>query len=205
MKDTTEEKITIGSDVGKKVNCLICKKEGTTDQFIILQGNKGGSVYLCPECKEKANKEFEDETKNPNILFAILGGAVGAVIGGAIWYLVAIGTGKEIGYISLGLGYLIGIGVYLGSGKKRGHKLQIISAVLAIIAIILTEKFIFDHYLNQYIQNHLSEFPNFSPGQSISISFSEPEFWKNFVSPIGLLIYAIGIYLAYKYCKPRKI
>lgn len=205
MEKTTPEKITIGSEVGIKVNCSMCQKEGTTDQFITLQGNKGQNVYLCPECKEKANKSFEDETKNPNILLAIVVGAIGAVIGGVIWYFVAIGTGKEIGYISLGMGYLVGFGVYFGAGKKRGHQLQIIAALLAVVAIIVTEKFIFDYFLNDYVQSHLSEFPNLSPGQSISVSFFEPEFWKNFVSPIGLLIYAIGIYLAYKFPKPRKI
>ncbi len=205
MEKTTPEKITIGSEVGIKVNCSMCQKEGTTDQFITLQGNKGKNVYLCPECKVKANQAFEDETKNPNILLAVVVGAIGAAIGGVVWYFVAIGTGKEIGYISLGMGYLVGFGVYFGAGKKRGHQLQIIAAFLAVVAIIVTEKFIFDYFLNDYVQNHLSEFPNLAPGQSISVSFFEPEFWKNFVSPIGLLIYAIGIYLAYKFPKPRKI
>jgi len=205
MEKTTPEKITIGSEVGVKVNCAMCQKEGTTDQFVTLQGNKGQSIYLCPECKQKANQSFEDETKNPNILLAIVVGAIAAAIGGIVWYFVAIGTGMEIGYISLGLGYVIGFGVYLGAGKKRGHQLQIISALLAVVAIIVIEKFIFDHFLNEYIQNNPAEFPDFPVGQSISISFFEPEFWKSFVSPIGLLIYAIGIYLAYKFPKPRKI
>lgn len=205
MKDTTQEKITIGSEVGKKVNCSMCQKEGTTDQFITLQGRKGGNVYLCPECKEKANKVFDDETKNPNILLAILIGSIGAAVGGLIWYFIAIGTGREIGYISLGMGYLVGMGVYWGSGKKRGHQLQIISAIIAIVAIFVTEKFIFDYSVNKYLQSHLDQFPGLKPGQNISMSFTDPDFLKNLVSPIGLLIYAIGIYLAYRYCKPRKI
>lgn len=205
MENTTQEKITIGSEVGMRVRCAMCQKEGTTDQFVTLQGNKGQSIYLCPECKQKANQTFNDETRNPNILLAIVAGAIAAAIGGVVWYFVAIGTGMEIGYISLGLGYIIGFGVYLGAGKKRGHQLQIIAALLAVISIIIIEKFIFDYFANDYVQSHLSEFPGFSAGQKISVSFFEPEFWKNFVSPIGLLIYAIGIYLAYKFPKPRKI
>lgn len=206
MKKVTPavEKITIGSEVGIKVNCSMCQKEGTTDQFITLQGNKGQNVYLCPECKEKTNESFENETKNPNILLAIITGAIAATIGGAIWYFITITTGREIGYVSLGLGYLIGFGVYLGSGKKRGHQLQLISALLAIVAIIVIEKFIFDYFLNDYFNKHVSEFPGLA-NQSFSVSFFEPEFWKNMASPIGLLIYAIGIHLAYKFCKPRKI
>lgn len=203
--DNSEEKIIIGSEVGVKVNCAMCHKEGTTDHFITLQTHKGESAYLCPSCKEKANQEFESETKNPNILLACVFGAAGAAVAGVIWYFFAILTGKEIGYLSLGMGYLIGYGVYFGAGKKRGRHLQIISALLAIIAIVVTEKFIFDYFLNDYVKSHLSEFPEVSAGDSFSVSFLQPEFWESMVSPIGLLIYAFGIYLAYKFCKPRKI
>ena len=208
MENTTQikpqEKITIGSEVGKKVNCSMCKKEGTTDQFVTLQGHKGGVVYLCPECKVKANETFENETKNPNMPLAYAAGIVGAIIGGIAWYFIVIATGKEIGYISIGLGYLVGTGVYLGSGKKRGHTLQIISALITIITIFVTEKFIFDYFINQYIQANISKYPDMV-GHSISASFVDPDFLNSLVSPIGLLIYAIGIYFAYKICKPRKI
>ena len=205
MEKTTEEKITIGSEVGIKVNCSECKKEGTTDQFITLQGDNDQNIYLCPECKEKTNKALEEETKNPNILLAIIFGAIAAVIGGVVWYFITIGTGREIGYVSLGLGYLVGLGVYFGAGKKRGQLLQIISALLTVIAIIVIEKFIFAYFVNDYIQNNLSEFPEWTPGDSLSISFFDPEFWIEFASPMGLFIYAIGIYLAYTVCKPKKI
>lgn len=205
MEQTTPEKITIGSEVGKKVNCSMCQKEGTTDQFIMLQDSRGQSVCLCPECKEKTNKVFEDETKNIKLSRAILFGIIAGAIGGVAWYLFAVVTGMEIGYISLGLGYLVGYGVYFGAGKKRGKKLQIISAILAILSIIVAEKFIFDHYLNEYIQSNLNDFPDILPGQSISVSFFEPLFWENLASPISILIYAIGIYIAYKFCTPRKI
>lgn len=205
MKNTEQEKITIGSEVGKKVNCSMCQKEGTTDQFVTLQNDEGENIYLCTECREKTNQTFEEETKNPNVLLAILVGAIGAVIGGVVWYFVAIGTGKEIGYISLGLGYLVGFGVYLGAGKKRGRPLQIISASLALVAIFVTEKFIFDYFANEYVQKNLDQFPDILPGQKISVSFTDPDFLKNLASPMGLLIYAIGIYIAFWFCKPKKL
>ena len=204
MEIKNQEEIKIGSEVGKMVNCSVCQKEGTTDEFTTLQGHKGQNVYLCSECKANVDKAFEAETKNPNILLAIVVGVIGGIIGGIIWYFITINTNYEIGYVSLGLGYLIGFGVYLGSGKKRGHKLQIISAIIAVIAIVVTEKFIMQYFVNDYLKNNPSEIPDYN-GQKISVSLLNPEFWKNFISPIGLLIYAIGIYLAYKFCKPRKI
>jgi len=205
METNQTEKITIGSEVGKTVNCSMCQKQGTTNEFITLQGAKGQSTYLCPDCREKTKQAFEAETKDPNIFLAILAGAVGAAIGGVVWYFVAIGTGREIGYISIGMGYLVGYGVHLGAGKKRGQRLQIIAALLMAVAIIVTEKYIFDFFLNDYIKNNPGEFPDIAPGEKVAVSLLEPELWKSFISPIGLLIYAFGIYIAYKFCKPRKI
>lgn len=205
MENTEVEKIKIGSDVGMKVNCSMCQKEGTTDQFITLRGNKGQNVYLCPDCKVQANQAFEAETKDPNILRAILLGAVGALIGGVVWYAVAVAFELQIGYVALGLGYLVGLGVYIGAGRKRGRQLQIISVILVIIAIVVAKKFTFDYFANDYIQHHLSEFPNFAPGQTVSISIFSSVFWETMVTPIGLLIYAFGVYIAYKFCKPRRI
>ncbi len=203
-KNAAEEKITIGSDLGKKVNCSMCNKEGSADEFITMQNNNGETVYLCQECKIKTNEVFEKETKDPNMMLGLVAGIVGGIIGGLVWYYVALGTGKEIGYISLGLGYLVGMGVYLGSGKKRGHQLQIMSAVIALVSIIVTEKFLYEYFINDYIQAHLAEYPNMV-GQVISVSFFDPNFWQGLASPIGLLIYVLGVYFAYKVCKPREI
>ena len=205
MEKITLEKIDIGSQVGIKVNCSMCKKEGTTDEFVTLQGEKDQNIYLCLGCKDKANQSFEDETKNPNILLAVVVGAIAALVGGIVWYYFTILSGFEIGYVSLGLGYLVGFGVYYGAGKKRGHKLQIISALITVIAIILIEKFILDHLANEYLQNNPTEFPDIPIDTSISVSIFSAGFWESFVSPIGLLIYAIGVYLAYGFCKPKKI
>jgi hypothetical protein len=204
MENKTPEKIVIGSETGKKVNCSMCKKEGATDQFVALQGAKGASVYVCAECRQKANAEFEAETKNQNVPLGIAGGIVGAVIAGFVWYFVAVGTGKEIGYISLGLGYLVGMGVHIGAGKKRGHNLQVISAVIAAAAIFVTQKFVYDFFLNQYAQAHLTEYPQLA-GQVLSASFFDTDFLSALTSPMGLLIYALGIYFAYKVCKAKKI
>jgi len=204
-KSASEEKITIGSHVAMKVQCAMCSKEGIGEEFTTAQDHKNNEIHLCLECKEKTNMAFEQETHKPNLILGVLFGAVGAAIGGAIWYLVTIGSGWEIGYISIGLGYLTGLGVYRGAGKKRGHQLQIIAAILVVVTIVITNKFIFDQLINDYIQANPNEFPGFPVGESVSISFLEPEFWKGMVSPIGLLIYATGIYVAYSYCKPRSI
>jgi len=201
-EDTT---IKIGSEVGLKVNCDRCEKPGTTESFVTLRDNKNKDIHLCGDCREKTNAEFSAETKDANIPLAILFGVVGAAIGGILWYLITTITKTEVAYLAIGLGYIIGFAVHLGSGKKRGMNLQVISAVLTVIALFVSEKFIFSYFANSYIQTHLSEFPGIEQGQMISIPVYDSAFLHSLVSPIGLLIYAIGIYFAFKYCKPRKI
>lgn len=200
-----EEKISIGSEVGKKVHCIDCKKEGTTDHFITMLDEKGKNIHYCQDCKEKLNMQFEEETKDPNWGLAVLGGALGGAIGGALWFGVAIGTGREIGYLSLALGYLVGYGVYFGAGKKRGQGLQIMSAVIALATMFITEKLMFDYFVNDFITKNAANYPDWVPGTKVTISLLDPVFLESIVSPVGLLIYAIGIYLAYSICKPKKI
>ena len=201
----SEEKINIGSQLGETVFCSSCGKSGTSDLFIALQNDKGEPLYLCFECKIKLNIEFENQTQNPKIFPAILLGILGGLLGGLVWYYFTIFSEIEIGYISIGLGYLVGLGVHFGSGKKRGKKLQIISAVIALLAIILTESYILEFFANQYLQQNPSEFPDFLPGEKIYISIFNPAFWTSIASPIGLIIYGVGIYFAYMFCKPKKI
>ena len=200
-----ENNIKIGSEVGVDVQCSNCNKTGTTDTFITLQGKNGQDVYLCKECKHELNSHFKKETENVKLFRGFLGGALGGLIGGTVWYWIAVFTKMEIGYVALGMGYLIGYGVYFASGKKRGHKLQVMSALIAVVSIIITEKFLFDYFANDYISKHRSEI-NLPEGfNGMSVSLLSPDFWLNMVSPIGLLIYAICVYIAYKFCKPTKI
>lgn len=200
-----EETLSIGSKVGTLVKCSSCSAEGNTDNFIAMQDNAGNDVYLCPSCKEKVKAQMAEETEDPNILTGVILGSIGAAIGGVIWFLVTVTTEREIGYISLGLGYLVGYGVHLGSGGKRGHFLQLISAAISIVAIIVTEKFIYDYLLNAYVHGNPDLYPDIGTNDVVSIPFFALEFWKSLLSPIGLLIYSIGIYVAYSICRPRKL
>ena len=170
-----------------------------------MRGDKNQDVHLCPECKLQLDAAFVEETKDPKTVPALVLGIAAAALGSFGWYLITIATGMEIGYISIGLGYLVGTGVYLGSGKKRGLRLQVMSALLAVFAILVAEKFILEHYVNEYIRNNPGEFPDMAAGEYLSVSFFEPMFWENLVSPISVLIYAIGVYVAFKVCAPRKI
>src|SRR3989344_8188676 len=108
-----EEQIQIGAKAEERVQCSNCGKEVVVSQTHSYKGKKGEDIYFCADCKGKIDEQLSAETKNPNFVGALIGGLIGAIIGGSIWYGIAVVTGYEIGYVALGLGYLVGFGVHL--------------------------------------------------------------------------------------------
>lgn len=198
-----EETVTIGKNINKEATCLNCGKQGTTETFLTYSGNDGNDVHMCHDCKEKINIELQKETSGYNWFGSICLGLIAALVGGIIWYYITIGTGKEFGYVALGLGYLIGVAVIKGSGNKRGVKLQVAAGVLTLVAIFFSEYAIFTHVINEYILQHVSEYPGYTG--TVYLSLFDTDFLQSLLSPIGLVIYAIGAYIAYSQPKVRKI
>lgn len=68
---------------------------------------------------------------------AILGGAIGAVIGAVIWGAIVYFAQMEIGWIALGVGFLTGLGVAAGSGSDEGIHYGVIAVLFAFLAILV--------------------------------------------------------------------
>jgi hypothetical protein len=67
---------------------------------------------------------------------AMFGGAVGCVIGAAIWTAVTYYTNYEIGWVAWGVGVLAGIGVFVGSGRRGDFALGVLAVLLALAGIL---------------------------------------------------------------------
>jgi hypothetical protein len=205
-KKSTDEPIVIGAHADEKIACAQCGKEGTSATHFSYQGKDGKDIQLCPECRAKVNAEIEGEEKKVNMGGAIGLGAIASVVGGVIWYYITLGTGSEFGYVAIGLGYMVGYAVYLGAGKNRAHKIQIAAGLITIVTIFITEWYIYNHFLTEYFFAHPDEFPaELERGSPVQIDMFSPVFLQSFLSPISLLIYAIGAYVGYQVPKPQKI
>ena len=141
------------------------------------------------------------EMQNPNMAMAAMLGALAAVIAGVGWFWFVIITNFEIGYVAIGVGFLIGYGVLLGAGKKRGQSLQVMAALFTFLTIYLSKYCIFLHVMKKY----LLENRGYTPGALFFISPFDQTVLRSVASPIGILIWAIGIYFAYSIPKPRVI
>lgn len=46
-----------------------------------------------------------------NLAFAVLGGGVASFVGAAVWAAVTVATGHQIGFMAIGVGFLVGLAV----------------------------------------------------------------------------------------------
>jgi hypothetical protein len=203
-KDAEKGKLQIGSKVNENVTCSQCQKEVSGNEAYTYQGKDNAHVFLCSSCRQKAETALQAETKNPNMMLALVLGSVAAVVAGIIWYYFVILTGYQVGYIAIGVGFIIGWAVVIGSGQKRGSSLQIMSAVMTFLTLFVAEYFMALHYLRNALLNNKAEYPDYN-GEFFFVSPFDADLLSNMISPMGLLIWGIGIYFAYSIPKSRAL
>lgn len=185
------------ADMESQGVCGLCEK--------IICGNcwkKVNEITVCGACKETILEELENEKAGVTSMpVAIVLGIVAAIVSGAIWAAVAIGTNHEIGYLAIGVGWLAGMGVFLGGGKKRGMQLQIVSVVCAVLGLFLAKYFMFAHAVKQYAAKEGADLGYFSA--NICQAFFENI--NEMVTGYDLLWVILALGAAWKVCAPIEV
>lgn len=78
-----------------------------------------------------------------DMVLAIVGGSIGAIVGGIAWGYLVKSTKTELGIAAIGVGVLAGFGVALFARGKRGVPLQGIAAAAAAFGILWGKYFAF--------------------------------------------------------------
>jgi hypothetical protein len=79
---------------------------------------------------------IEQLDDQPNLLMGLLGGGVAMLVGAIIWGAVTYFTEYQIGWMAIGVGFLVGLAVkFFGKGKSPIFGIS--SAVLALIGCAL--------------------------------------------------------------------
>lgn len=86
----------------------------------------------CAACTAAAERP-----QAANVPKAAVFGAVGALIGAAIWAAVIKWTNYEVGYIAWAVGALAGFGVVLGARPSRGRPYQITAVACALGGLVI--------------------------------------------------------------------
>ncbi len=75
---------------------------------------------------------------NQNLLFGVVGGMVAAAVGAAIWAVITALTNFQIGWMAVGVGFLVGYAVrmcgkvlirVLGLSELRSHFLAVLQEI----------------------------------------------------------------------------
>ena len=134
-----------------------------------------------------------DPTNVPqsNLSLAILGGAVAALIGAALWALITVTTGYQIGFMAIGIGFLVGFTVRQ-LGKGTTPVFGAVGAVLSLAGCLVGNVLAIAGFIasgsGQPFVTVLSQIDVASVPAMLTATFSA----------IDLLFYAIAVYEGYK-------
>ncbi len=102
---------------------------------------------ICPACvvqiRERLAERYQAETRHVNYGAAVSAGLLAAAAVAFGWSQLAVMTGYRMGPGALLLGGAVGYAVLVGAGEKRGHSLQQIASVTALVGILFAYLLIF--------------------------------------------------------------
>ena len=134
---------------------------------------------------------LENLSSEQNLFLGVLAGAVAAVVGAALWAVVTITTGYQIGYMAVVVGFFVGFAMRQ-FGKGTDQVFGVVGAVLALLGCGLGNLFSACAVLSQQEGVPFFEVLSLLDLEIIS------ELMAATFSPVDLLFYGIAIYEGYK-------
>jgi hypothetical protein len=134
--------------------------------------------------------------RDGNLLLGIAVGAVAALIGAIIWGVVTAATGFQIGFMAIGVGFLVGVGVRIGGGGS-GTAFKASGALLAVLGCLAGNLFAGCFGVADYLAQETGE----------AVSFLDvlltPAIWPAIMEamfhPMDILFYLIAIYEGWRF------
>lgn len=136
---------------------------------------------------------FMEELKaEQNMPMGILAALLGAVLGAVLWALVTVATGFQIGYMAVGVGFLVGYAMrYFGKGIDPVY--GYIGGALALFGCLLGNFFTIIGYISsQFGVNVFQALAGLDYGLV-------PTIMTETFSVIDVLFYGIAVYEGYKF------
>jgi hypothetical protein len=93
----------------------------------------------CASCAAAAREGTQSGESNAAFIRALLFGIAAAIVGLAGYSAFTIATTLYVGYVALGVGYIVARAMKFGSGGIGGRPFQIAAVVLTYLAIALAE------------------------------------------------------------------
>ncbi len=171
--------------------CTACQAALTTEYF-----SANGQV-LCARCAENVRQFYTgDGSGAGRFAMAVALGFGAALVGGAVYAGVMIGSNSEWGIISIGIGWLVGKAVRHGSNNRGGWRYQVLAAFLTYSAIA-----------GAYAAGILHRTADLNAVKIITVaimSYAIP-FMGGFQNILGILIIGFGVWQAWQMNRPLQL
>lgn len=133
--------------------------------------------------------------KRISIVLPIVGALIAAVLGGALWAVIAAQTEKEIGLIAIVIGAMAGYAVVLFSNKRIATIHKIIAVVFSLVGILLGKYFTVTYFTAELF-NDTSVMDLVFTGEMIS-AFAE-NIQEYFSDPLDALFILLAVVSAWR-------
>lgn len=144
---------------------------------------------------EKQRTIEKVERSYSNLESAIVWGLGFSLLSAVLWFAVVILTGFQFGIVAIGVGYLVGYGVYQGSHHRMNLSIRIISMVLALISLVIAEFLIANHFIYKSLVEDYAYAGSYflAAGPVFSIMLQ-----GLIEDPLTFLFWAIALYAAFR-------
>jgi hypothetical protein len=120
-----------------------------------------------------------------------LAGGAAALAGAGVWAVITVLTGYQIGFMAIGIGFLVGLAVQF-VGKGINKMFGVMGAALALIGCLIGNYFAVVHFVGE--AKGLGFFETLTRISPAAI----PELMAITFSPMDLVFYGIAIYEGFR-------
>ncbi len=135
---------------------------------------------------------FETFQSEQNVVMGILAGLIAAVVGAGIWASVTVMTEYQIGWMTVGIGLLVGFAVRY-TGKGIGQMFGVVAGALSLLGCVLGNILTVTYFVsvNQEMafMDILSQLNYWIIVEMLTATFEI----------IDVLFYGLAVYFGYKY------
>ena len=90
--------------------------------------------------EDEAQRAMEFFRQEQNLLMGTVSGFLAAVVGAAVWAAVTVATEYQIGWMAVGIGFLVGLAVRIG-GKGIDPVFGVVGALMSLVGCVLGNLF----------------------------------------------------------------
>jgi len=181
-----------------KIRCSFCSNS-IFSQYFLANGQK-----ICATCADQA-RAGQSTASRGSLFGALFLGIGGVVLAMILYSVITTATGWTIGYLALGIGWIVGKSVMAGANGVGSGRIQVVAVLLTYIAITLDSLPAF-LYANYNTLGSISSWPRILPNEIISGLESPVQLFSTMSigNGIKILVLLIGLRLAWRIAQVQR-